>query len=338
MNRQGVRDTIKLINGPNARITHNGPWVQTSCPFAPWTHANGTDRTPSFGIIGREDEVSVFHCFTCKRRGTIPMLWEQLGELRGEDYSDRISDAETSEILGPNLGSWEHTGKGKNRAADELGEPINDEILLVYERASERYASERYLRERGLTRRLADALPVLFDPDDGHGVGRALFPVFDLSGRLYGLTGRAIQNGVEPRVRDYYGLPKRSLLLGAHRIGPMRRHGSRAPIALVEGLFDYAKVTQAGFDCVAAMHSGLTEAQAEILKLTGRPVIIMFDDDQAGQEGKAQIAEAHGGDIAFLHTRYTPYAETQDDGYTHLDPGSMNSLQIMHMIGDSRVL
>lgn len=337
MNEQGVRETLRDAIGPNTKINRNGPWLQTSCPFAPWTHKNGTDRTPSFGIIGREDEVSIFHCFTCKRRGTIAMLWEQLGELRGVDYSDRIRDADTSEILGPTLGSWEQTGRKKNREA-ELGEPISDELLLIYDRATDRELSGRYLAERGITRRLADALPILHDPDDGHGVERALFPVRDIDGRLYGLTGRALRNRVEPRIRDYYGLPKRHLLLGAHHAGPARRGGSRDPIVLVEGLFDYASVTQAGFDCVAAMHSGITPAQAAILHAIGRPVVLMFDDDEAGETGKAEIARTYGRTISFLHVRYSLFGEPDYEGYTYLDPGKLNSWQIMTMVEDSKLL
>lgn len=336
MNHQGVKDTIRIVNGPNARIAYNGPWVQTTCPFAPWKHKNGTDRTPSFGIIGKENEVSIYHCFTCKSRGTVAMLYEQLGELRGIDYSEHIRDAEVSEILGPNVGSWENTGKKKR--ADLLGEPISDELLLIYDNATDRESSARYLAERGITRRLADALPILFDPDDGHGVSRVLFPVRDIDGRLHGLTGRAIRHRVEPRIRDYYGLPKRQLLLGAHRSGRARRGHTREPVVLVEGLFDYAKVTQAGFLAVAAMHSGLTEAQAEILHATGRPVIVMFDDDIAGQKGKAEIARAYGRTLPLLHVRYSLIAEPDDEGYTGLDPGKLNSREIMAMVEDCRVL
>ena len=337
MNEQGVRETLRIIVGPNTKIRRNGPWLQTSCPFAPWKHKNGTDRTPSFGVIAKEDEVSIFHCYTCKSRGTIAWLYEELGDLRGVDYSEHIADAEASEILGPTIGTWEQTGRKKSRD-NELGKPISDELFLIYERGTDRESCARYLAERGLTRRLADALPILFDPDDGHGVERALFPVRDLHGRLYGFTGRALRSGVEPRVRDYYGLPKRHLLLGAHHAGPARRGGSRDPIVLVEGLFDYAKVTQAGFDCVAAMHSGITEAQAEILHRIGRPVILMLDDDPAGAEGEDQITRTYGRTIPFLRVRYSLFGEPDDEGYTYLDPGKLNSWQIMQMVEDSQVL
>ena len=50
--------------------------------------------------------------------------------------------------------------------------------------------------------------------DDGHGAERIIFPVRGREGELYGYTGRAIDEDVQPRIRDYYGLPKRACLLG----------------------------------------------------------------------------------------------------------------------------
>lgn len=335
MNKKDVREVIKQVQGPNARITVNGPWLTTSCPFAPFKHPRGTDRTPSFGIIAKDNDRSVFHCFTCKSKGTIAMLWDQLGTLRGEDYSDRVRDAETSEILGPSLPRW--GDKRAQRLYSELGESISDEITLIYERITESRNAQSYLRERGIGPRTAELLQLLYDPDDGSGTERIIFPVRDLNGGLYGFSGRALDPEVEPRIRDYYGLPKRSLLLGAHFAGRLCAVSTREPVVLVEGLVDYAKVRQAGFKALAAMHSGITEAQAEILKAIGRPVILMFDDDAPGQEGQDKVFGDYRKYLVFYKVRYTYFAEPDDEGYTGLDPGKLNSKQIRHMINDRRL-
>lgn len=339
MDDAAVRDVIKQINGPNAPVERHGKWINSTCPFAKWLHPKGTDRSPSFGIHSSGDDRSVFHCFTCKQRGTISMLWERLGEFDGNDYSDRIGDTESLELLGPTLPEWRDNNAG--RKSERLGPPISEELTLVYDRAFDIKPSRRYLKKRGITRSTAEDIGLLYDPDDGSGQRRTLFTVRDLRGNLYGFTGRAIRNHVEPRVRDYYGLDKRLLLLGAEhcrRASGTSGRSMGSPIVLVEGLFDYAKVVQAGFTCVAALHSGLTKAQCRILRELDRPVVVMFDDDTAGEKGKDQVKKALGQFLRLFKIRYRAIEEPNEEGYTELDPGKLNEDEIRWLIKDRKLL
>lgn len=325
MDTQGIRDVIKRINGPNAQISRNGDWLTTSCPFARWTHARGQDRSPSFGIVENKEGKSVFHCFTCKQKGTVAMLWEQLGEYDGQDYSDEARDSDTTEILGPRPPKW-----GDYRSQGEpvsRGVPISDEVFYVFTGAYDARPSKRYLRKRGIRRSTSERLRLLYDEDDGHGVRRILFAVYDFFGDLYGFTGRAIDSKIEPRVRDYHGLEKRRLLLGAHDC-PRSRGRRPAPVVLVEGLFDYAKARQCGFDAVAALHSGITPEQTRILAGLGRPIIVAFDNDEAGEKGTDQVKRALSG-RPLLKIRYPEGVK---------DIGDMEDRDIKRMLKDTRLL
>lgn len=326
MEYQGIRDVIKRINGANATVDRNGPWVTTACPFAKWLHTRGTDRSPSFGVIEKRDGSSVFHCFTCKRKGTIAMLWEQLGAFDGNDYSAEATDAERTEVLGPPPPRWRERSSSSN--SNGAVRPISDEIKLAFHTAAERRVARRYLKRRGITSDTSELLGLLYDPDDGHGVQRLIFAVHGVDARLYGFTGRAIMDSCDPRVRDYFGLEKRYHLLGAHDCVKTRGSGSKS-IVLVEGLFDYAKVRQAGFDCVACLHSGLTPDQVKILAWLRRPVIVALDNDEAGEKGKDQVKKALGLHVPLLKVRYPEGIK---------DAGDMTSKQIKRMLGDTRLL
>lgn len=263
------------------------------------------------------------------------MLWDFLGGFDGNDYSEFVADAESSEILGPRLPTWEATSYERN--ADRLDVPLSEEVNLVYESASAAASSRKYLRERKITRQTADTLGLLYDPDDGHGQDRVLFPVRDIGGSLYGYTGRGIASECDPRVRDYYGLNKRLLLLGSHDCRSLRDAGGD-PVLLVEGLFDYAKVRQAGFECVASMGSRLTPAQLQVLKRLGRTVAIMYDNDGPGKEGKDSVAQALRYHIPLFKVRYPTEGKSEDWKKAHADPGSLTCKRIQQMMSEARLM
>lgn len=321
MDADGVRRTLRLVS-PSSQVERNGQWFQTNCPFAPWTHPKRSDRNPSFGIVASDEGTSIYHCFTCKKKGTIQMLWEDLEDYRGEDYSEYIGEARDAEVFGPKLPRW--GDRSPRDRETESARPIANEISLVYDQAVRRGPSLRYLLRRGISQRTARDVRLRYDYDDGHGVPRILFDVRDLHGNLFGFTGRAVDSSVEPRVRDYYGLDKRLFLLGEHfcstAIGPSATGADAGkPVVLVEGPFDYLKVRQAGYDALAVMHSGLTPQQRRTVIKIGRPVILMYDNDEAGWKGSDSAAESLRRSARVLRAVYPVGAS---------DPGSMRTWDV----------
>lgn len=111
---------------------------------------------------------------------------------------------------------------------------------------------------------------------------RILFPVYDPQDRFCGFTGRSVRDLDEwtkeyPKVRDYYGLAKREVLLGLpskHRSGKKIVH---------EGLFDMAMAVKHGYtNARAVLGTAQTPEKIDILLQEGDPIYLFFDNDLAG--------------------------------------------------------
>ena len=73
---------LDALHVKKAKIKGNG-WVEGCCPLARWTHKNGTDSTPSFGVSINPAGPSHYSCFACQH-GSIEELVQVL-ELYSKD-------------------------------------------------------------------------------------------------------------------------------------------------------------------------------------------------------------------------------------------------------------
>lgn len=277
MNETGLR---RIAAGLRIKIVAiNGPWLQASCPFARWKHPKGTDRHPSFGLLVNAEGESYYKCFTCKSTGRISSLVRALENLRDEDYPGLALEADRMDydVVVPTyeeLMARQH----ETIVLEALDENAYGDLfpsVLDYPEGLE------YLEGRGISEDTAELLSLRFDPDEE----RVVFPVRDRNGGLFGYSGRTIRpaNAISkkyPKVRDYAGLPKEYMLLGAEAIDPDK------PILVVEGLMGYAHLVEIGardiLNPVAMLGSELTQHKADLLVEWGQPVYMMPDNDDAG--------------------------------------------------------
>lgn len=328
------------LNIQNATFTgslkRGSRWMNISCPFAPWTHARGSDSHPSFGITVNPDSRSHYKCLACGVKGSLSSLPTKLGGYRKQNYSALRLDAEMMELAaGANrpLPDWDDAILPEGEADHETYLP-NPAALHSYPRA----IGVPYLRQRGLLFPAVYKLGLRYDAFQR----RVLFPVFDNLDRFRGLTGRSTLSGnnatrgSNPKVRDYYRLPKRELFLGLP--GPQK--GRRI---IGEGLFDYAKFVQAGFPASRAiLGTSLTEEKVNTLIAEAEPVYFFMDNDLAGWialfgtlDDDQEIMDTSNA-WAFrlfeeLPVWIVPY-QKQLDG---TDPGSLSSEQIRKAISDA---
>jgi hypothetical protein len=330
-----ITEFVRRLTGkrPKSKIT-NG-WVSMTCPLAPWTHIKGHDEHPSFGVKLQESETrpAIFNCYTCKKKGTMSMLAQFYQDFSGKDCGDLIDEAENMEMFGLQLPLWEELSLAEPHLV--VPDPLGEEYEDLFEPAAHpppevpAHAAGRisryihpYLAARGVSYHAARGIGIGIDPDDGHGVERLTFPVRGPQGELYGYTGRALDAEVVPRVRDYYGLPKRACLLGIHMIT------DQPHVVLCEGLFDMARLWSTGVPAVAAMHSGLTELQARLLRDLGKGVILMYDNDVAGREGAKQAIKLLVDDLPLSKVRYPADIK---------DPGDLSPHDVEEMIRTRRL-
>ncbi|MDB4461493.1 toprim domain-containing protein [bacterium] len=88
-------------------------------------------------------------------------------------------------------------------------------------------------------------------------------------------------SSVYMKIRDYKGTKKSQLIIGQHL------WTGDKPVFLVEGLFGYIHLLSIGankyFNIGASMGANLSDHQAKRLISFGRPVFLLFDNDEAGK-------------------------------------------------------
>ena len=145
-----------------------------------------------------------------------------------------------------------------------------------------------YLRSRGLTPQTIHTFGLGLYTGKGLLSGRIVIPIHNAAGELIAYAGRAI-DGQEPRYRFPAGFRKSLVLFNLHRAVATNAN----TVIIVEGFFDTFAVHQAGYPTVVAlMGSTLSRHQADLLKQHFQRILVMLDDDAAGRQGAAAVADA----------------------------------------------
>lgn len=307
MERDQIKEVLRDVFGPNTELVDHPKWVGLRCPLAPWTHEKGADKLPSSGVSVKPDDISIFNCYACGTKGPLSRLIEKYDEKSGEDHSALIEELEDGEYLGGTVPEW---GVREKSTAKEKYRVLSKDYLDLYDPA----VGHPYLAARGISDEAAEIMQLKVDDADSDGQERILFPVFTETCELVGFTGRAVKDRVEPRVRDYHGLQKRQCLLGIHLIKE-----DDPFIILVEGLFDYAYMVQNDYPAVATMFAGLTPQQKAILLGIGKPIILMYDNDEAGHRAADEATKALR---KYLPVRKAIYQSRARAGSRRRDPAA----------------
>lgn len=360
MDEQSVRYFCRELGiALDARPSSSG-WLSAACPFAPHTHKGKTDNSHSFGVTVNEAKKSFYKCLACHEKGTITTLIFRLGRWRKRDYAKLAIKAEETEAFKPVLllPEWRDDESTYRKTAQE-SKPYPDRgIVSKYLSA----VTHPYLRERGIFWKTAARLNLRVDEYQQ----RILFPVVDKKGYFRGLSGRYFgdkpTSRTIPKVRDYAGLPKRDLLLGEYearrserrirggqeRSFPARGHsdGIRgdARLIVVEGLFDYARLAQAGFygHTVALLGSELTKSKERTLIELDMSIVWMVDNDDAGQAFLyGRISSATGerdfstGALSMFSGKLPQYTVEYPEGKK--DPGECTDDEIRDMVTNAKM-
>lgn len=120
---------------------------------------------------------------------------------------------------------------------------------------------------------------------------RILFPIHNDEGRVVGFTGRVYENDSTPKYlnsRETKLFRKGNILFNYHRARDAVRLAKR--VILVEGNMDAIRMYASGFkNTIALMGTSLTHDQIVLLKKLRVPVILMLDNDNAGELATYQV-------------------------------------------------
>lgn len=152
--------------------------------------------------------------------------------------------------------------------------------------------SHPYLTERGLTPETIREFGLGYAAK-GVMAGRIAIPIRNVAGELVGYSGR--WPGPPPDGRPKYRLPDGFRKAAeVYRLAEALREPSTNPLVVVEGFFDVMRLWQLGVRrCVALMGSSMSSQQEDLivqLLPQGSKIIVMFDEDTAGREGRADTA------------------------------------------------
>lgn len=240
-------------------------WVMLSCPLAEWTHPDGDDKRPSFGVspVG-------FNCFTCGIKGHLSQLPKVLARYTHE-YPYLIAEA-----IEECLEEYQTTcyGTPKNTHKETL--PL--ELLDQYEIAHPNLELTKKDIEKWDIRQVGDTL---------------LFPIFNRDkSSLLGIKCRSISNR------------KQFWHIGQNVKGEGRWYGewlltAEEMVAVVEGERDAILLGRA-IPTLAAM--GLpTDTQIETFASMKVPKkILAFDNDKAGSEITKKVKKRLSGEVYSL--------------------------------------
>jgi DNA primase len=161
-----------------------------------------------------------------------------------------------------------------------------------------------------------------FTHNDSEHVGRVVFPLKDITGRIKAFIGRYVNSNADPK----YNISPANVELPLFPAKVKTVYGS---IILVEGIFDALNLIDKGVPNAVAV-LGVKNINVEnmrALKLQGVSKIwVMFDGDGAGLAGaieaKRLLEEDFIVDIESMSLQ-------NEEG---LDPGSLNQTQVNHII------
>lgn len=302
---------VDIISG-YLQVSSKGKNYVALCPFH-------NDHSPSL-IISPEKQI--FNCFTCRTGGNVfsfVMKYENVSfaeavsivakkvgfNLKNDVFvkseNKYSKDHEIYEYAMKYYLNNINTTDGSKAREYLLKRGINETIIkefklgysgsskdTFYKLATNKGWDIETLNKLGLINKVNENVYDTF-------INRVVIPIENLKGEVVGFTGR-IFNG-EDNTAKYLNtketeiFKKSSLLFNYHNAKNYIR--DRKSVIVVEGNMDAIKMSAKGFkNVVALMGVALSNEQIDILKRLKVPVILMLDNDNAGEEATIKNGES----------------------------------------------
>lgn len=249
---------------------------------------------------------NIWNCFSkCKRGGNVldfisrmenvsihaaalkAIEWFQLDADSVARVSGSAEEDQGSESRGKSTPAPKATAKKQGPAED--ADTPNKPLKFRLEKLER---SHPYLIERGLTKETLVDFGAGFCAK-GIMAGRIAIPIHNPDGEVVAYAGRLIgePNNDNPKYKLPPGFKKSLELFNIDRAS--KESGEKA-LVIVEGFFDCMKLHQLGHKkTVALMGSTMSAVQEELIRKhtdSRSHVVIMLDEDEAGETGRKDIA------------------------------------------------
>ena len=255
------------------------------CPF----HANF--RTPA----GEVDKVKgTFFCFSCHH---VASLVELVMHQTRKTYFESIRFIKSMEI--------------ESDLQQEVAEKLNKkpEFVPFDELLVKRLASTALESPRAKTyyfgRKITEDSMNKFDLGYSESQDMVTIPVHSPDGMLVGFVGRSVEG---KEFKNTPKLPKGKTLFNLYRVKTSRK------VYVVESSFDAIRLDQCGMPAVATLGSNVSNIQTELLKKYFNDIIVIADNDDAGNSMAKRLQEKLGAKVSVLHleTKYKDIGDMDD--------------------------
>ena len=262
------------------------------CPY----HNNS--RTPA-GEVAKDS--GLFFCFGCQ---TTKNLEEFVMFTTGRTYFETARYIKSKET--------EHNIENiVNKAMYAPPEFIQyDELLIkrLNNQALESPRAIRYFEGRKITKSSVEKFSLGYSEKQDS----VTIPMQSPDGMTIGFVARTVEG---KEFKNTPGLPKSKILFNLHRVK------SSSVVYVVESSFDAIRLDQVGFPAVATLGANVSSSQIKLLEKYFNNVILVADNDEAGNIMKDKLIEKLGSLITVIQIdkKYKDIGDMDDETIRSLE-------------------
>ena len=299
-----IRKSANIIDIISSYIplTQKGKNYFGVCPFH-------EDHSPSMSV---SEEKQIYKCFSCGAAGNVFTFVSEYENVKFLEAVKIVADKcgipfhgtitkerpkvnkEEYEIMSLALKFYQNNLQStegkiakeylKKRALDEtvikefdLGLALGGNVSLNKLLLSKKYSTDTLIK-LGLVNEHDGYINDIFKY-------RIMFPIHDLDGNVVGFTGRIYENNDQAKYinsKESVIFKKGQILFNYHRAKSEIKR--KKEVILVEGNMDSIRMYSSGIkNVLALMGTSLTKEQVSIIKSLRANIILMFDNDNAGE-------------------------------------------------------
>jgi len=308
-------DAIAVVSDYLRLEKKSGRWWGR-CPF----HAGGQEKTPSFKV---DPDMKTYHCFGCSKGGSVIGFVMEMENITYPEAIKNLAKKMGIEIVYEEGGVEQAEDSSLKEELFELYRRVTVTFQHFLNEKTEGQNALNYLKDRGINREMIDLFKLGFAPADRDFLhrflkqkgysddfleksglfsaryktiplfsNRLMFPIADRQGRIIAFGGRALPGTVQSDGNEppkYINSPEteiykkgQTLFAIDHAKTEMRKTKC---VFLAEGYMDVIALHQAGVtNSAAPLGTAFTGEQALWLRRQVDKVVLIFDDDEAGQK------------------------------------------------------
>ena len=303
-----IRSKVDIVDviGERIPLVKKGKNFFCICPFH-------DDTNPSMSV---SREKQIYTCFTCHATGNVFTFLMNYDKMSFPEALKYLGDKVGVDTKGVKIEKTESKFQKFYEMYDLTSKYYQNNLLSSYGEKARKYLTSRGLNKDiikkfqvGLSLPNNNDLTELlvkkkYDITDLNKYGlsvnnydiykdRIMFPLFDISGKVIGFSGRIYKNIDEAKYINTKETPifiKGEQLYNYHIAKESVRTSKY--LIIMEGFMDVIRASTIGLDnCIALMGTALTHEQMKLIKRLSNNITLCLDGDKPGQSAAYKIGE-----------------------------------------------